>query len=121
MAVAVVIAGLGSSASASTPHRRRASDSGVGVTPKTVKVGVALIDYSCVKNFVDSIREHEDRVYRAFIADVNAKGGIAGRKIVPVFDSFCPVQSAGPLATCTKLTEDDKVFAVIGIVLRPVG
>ena len=53
-------------------------------------------------------------MYGAFIADLNAKGGINGRKIVPVYDTYCPLGSAGPLAVCTKFTDDDKVFAVIG-------
>jgi hypothetical protein len=120
VAAAVVVGGWTSSWSTSAALTdaagvRTASSTGaVGVTPKQVKVGVALIDYSCIKSFVDTIRTHEDKVYRAFIDDVNKKGGMAGRKIVPVFESFCPVQSAGVLAACTKLTEDDKVFAVIG-------
>ncbi len=87
---------------------------GVGVTPTSVKVGVALVDFNCVKNFVDSIRENQQQVYQAYIDDINAKGGIAGRKIDVVYDSYCPLGSAGPLAVCTKLTDDDKVFAVIG-------
>ena len=57
---------------------------------------------------------NQQQVYQAYIADINAKGGIAGRKIVPVYDSYCPLGSAGPLAVCTKFTDDDKVFAVIG-------
>ena len=92
-----------------------ASSSGaVGVSPKSLKVGIALVDYGCVKQFVDSIRVNEQQVYQAYISDINAKGGIAGRKIVPVYDSYCPLGSAGALAVCTKLTDDDKVFAVIG-------
>jgi ABC-type branched-subunit amino acid transport system substrate-binding protein len=86
----------------------------VGVTPKTIKVGIALVNFECIRNFVDSIREKQQQVYQAYIDNINAKGGIAGRKIVPVYDTYCPLGSAGPLAVCTKLTDDDKVFAVIG-------
>ncbi len=84
------------------------------MTPKTIKVGIALADFDCVKQFVDSIRVKQQQVYGAFISGINAKGGINGRKIVPVYDTYCPLGSAGPLAVCTKLTDDDKVFAVIG-------
>ncbi len=109
-------AGSPRSSTTAAPGRvRAASSSGaVGVTPKSLKLGIALVNYGCVKQFVDSIRVNEQQVYQAYIADINAKGGIAGRKIVPVYDSYCPLGSAGALAVCTKLTDDDKVFAVIG-------
>src|SRR5581483_2029361 len=67
-----------------------------------------------VRNFTDTIRENQDQVYSAYINDINQKGGIDGRKIVPFFESYCPVGSSGPLNVCTKLTEDDKVLAVLG-------
>jgi hypothetical protein len=107
--VMVLAAFGGSSAKISS-----SSKLGVGVTPTSVKVGIALADFDCVKSFVDSIRVHQEQVYQAYIDNINAKGGIAGRKIKPVYDSYCPLGSAGPLAVCTKLTDDDKVFAVIG-------
>lgn len=86
---------------------------GTGVTPTTVKIGVALVDFSCIEQFVDSIRVNQDRVYQAFIDDVNAHGGVAGRKIVPVYRSYCPITSAAALTLCTQFTEDDHVFAVM--------
>jgi ABC-type branched-subunit amino acid transport system substrate-binding protein len=105
--------------SASTTTKAQSSSSGstkpgVGVTPTEIKLGVALVDFECVKNFVDQIRVNQDQAYQAYIDDINAKGGIAGRKITPVYDTYCPLGSAGPLAVCTKLTDDDKVFAVMG-------
>ncbi len=105
---------IGSSSPEATTASSSSGNVGVGVTPKSIKVGIALANFDCVKNFVDSIREHQDQVYQAFIDNINAKGGIAGRKIKAVYDSYCPLGSAGPLAVCTKLTDDDKVFAVIG-------
>jgi len=102
------------SSSPTTARRSQSTTLGVGVTSTEIKIGIALVDFNCVKDFVDSIRLNQDQVYQAFIDDINAKGGIAGRKIVPVYDSYCPIGSAGPLAVCTKLTEDDKVFAVLG-------
>jgi len=102
------------SSSTTAPRAVQSTALGVGVTPTEIKLGVALIDFNCVKDFVDSIRINQDQVYQSFIDDVNAKGGINGRKIVPVYDSYCPIGTAGPLAVCTKLTEDDKVFAITG-------
>jgi ABC-type branched-subunit amino acid transport system substrate-binding protein len=103
--------GRGSSAPTRQPA---AASSQTGVTPKTIKVGIALTNFDCIKQFVDSIRLKQEQVYGAYVADINAKGGINGRKIVPVYDTYCPLGSAGPLAVCTKFTDDDKVFAVIG-------
>ena len=59
-------------------------------------------------------RVDEYKVYQAFIDDLNAKGGIAGRKIIPDYKTFCPIVPAPALALCTSFTEDDHVFAVLG-------
>jgi Periplasmic binding protein len=90
------------------------ADLGVGVTATTVKVGISLVDFTCIEQFVDQIRLNQQQVYQAFIDDINAHGGVAGRQIVPVYLSFCPIQNAQALTLCTKFTEDDKVFAVVG-------
>ncbi len=61
-----------------------------------------------------SIRENQDQVYDDFINYVNAHGGVAGRRIVPDYQMYCPIQSAQALSLCTSFTEDDHVFAVMG-------
>jgi ABC-type branched-subunit amino acid transport system substrate-binding protein len=106
----------GKSSHASTTARSGAQvpGLGVGVTPTEIKLGIALIDFNCVKDYVDSIRIGQDKVYQAFVDDINAKGGINGRKVVSVYDTYCPIGTAGVLSVCTKLTEDDKVFAITG-------
>ena len=98
-------------ATTSAPH---STAPGVGVTATTVKVGVALVDFNCIKPFVNQIRIDQDKNYQAFIDDINAQGGIAGRQIVPVYRSYCPIGNAQALTLCTQFAEDDKVFAVIG-------
>lgn len=87
---------------------------GQGVTATTIKMGVALVDFTCIQQFVDSIRINQQQNYQAFIDGVNKHGGINGRQIVPVYRSFCPINSSGALALCTKFADDDKVFAVLG-------
>ncbi len=117
LVLSVVLAALalgGRSSATALSSRPEASAAAAGVTPTQIKVGIALVDYKCVKDFVDSIREHEDQVYQAYVDDINAKGGISGRKVKAVYDTYCPLGSAAPLAVCTKFTDDDKVFAVIG-------
>ncbi|HLI72300.1 MAG TPA: ABC transporter substrate-binding protein [Acidimicrobiales bacterium] len=87
---------------------------GRGVTASTIKVGVSLVDFNCISQFVNQIRVNQDQVYQAFFNYVNSHGGVAGRKLVPDFQSFCPIGNAQALALCTKFAEDDGVFAVLG-------
>lgn len=87
---------------------------GVGVTAKTIKVGISLVDFTCIQQFVNQIRVNQNDNYNDFIKYVNDHGGVAGRTIVPDYQYFCPIQNAQALALCTKFTEDDHVFAVMG-------
>ena len=103
-----------SAVSTATTAGQQSTLAGVGVTPTTVRVGIALVDFSCIKQFVNMIRVDQDKVYQAFIDDINAHGGVVGRKIVPVYRSYCPVGNAQALSLCTQFAEDDKVFAVLG-------
>jgi hypothetical protein len=101
-------AGAASNAGASS------SAPGVGVTAHTVKVGVALVNFTCIEQYVNTIRTNQSKVYNAFIKYINTHGGVDGRKVVPDYQTFCPIQSGPALALCTQFTEDDHVFAVIG-------
>jgi ABC-type branched-subunit amino acid transport system substrate-binding protein len=89
---------------------------GVGVTADSVKVGIALIDFSQVRQFTDSVRSNSEqqKTYQIYVDYVNAHGGIAGRKIVPDYKFASPINSAQILSECTGFTEDDNVFAVVG-------
>jgi ABC-type branched-subunit amino acid transport system substrate-binding protein len=95
---------------------------GTGVTATQIKLGVTLIDYKCLPtSFVDSVYVNQPQAYNAFINNINEKGGINGRKIVPVFKYICPLQPTAAVATCTGLTDDSKVFAVVGSMYDPTG
>jgi ABC-type branched-subunit amino acid transport system substrate-binding protein len=87
---------------------------GPGVTPTTVKIGVTMVDFNCIKPFVEGVQIQQQEMYQLYIDYVNAHGGLAGHQIQPVYETYCPIGNAQALALCTKLTEDDKVFAVIG-------
>jgi ABC-type branched-subunit amino acid transport system substrate-binding protein len=109
--------GVGGADSPTTAAARVESTApGTGVTATTIKLGISLVDFSCIAQFVDSVRENQQQVYQAFIDDINARGGIDGRRIVADFKSYCPLSSAGDLnvALCTSFADDDKVFAVLG-------
>jgi hypothetical protein len=110
---ALMLASLSSPANASSSPGS-SSTLGVGVTAHTVKVGVALVNFTCIEQYVNQIRTKQPQVYNAFIKYINTHGGIAGRRIVPDYQSYCPIQSAPALALCTQFTEDAHVFAVVG-------
>jgi ABC-type branched-subunit amino acid transport system substrate-binding protein len=94
---------------------------GQGVTGDSIKLGLVQVDYSCIQDFVDFTRGDQEETYKVFVDDLNAKGGINGRKVEPVYRDFCPVGNAQALATCTSFTEDDKVFAVVGVFIDQSG
>ncbi len=110
-----------SSKPAPTNSRNESTELGRGVTADTIKLGVLTINWDCVEQFVDEIRPDEQQAYRIFIDDINAKGGINGRKIEGVFKKYCPIDIATELAACTSLTEDNEVFATIGNFYDPNG
>src|SRR5712671_6747055 len=124
-AIAVTVAACGSSnrsaggggapTTSSKPHVE-STVLGSGVTATTIKLGISLVDFTCVQQFVDSIRVNQQQTYQAYIDNINASGGINGRKIVPVFKTYCPLTSIADLNVqiCTAFTDDEKVFAVMG-------
>jgi ABC-type branched-subunit amino acid transport system substrate-binding protein len=106
------------STSATTP---KDTSLGTGVSATQIKVGVMMIDFSCIEQLVDSVEPDQQQAYQIFFDDINAKGGINGRKLVPVFKSYCPINLATEQTACTSLTDDDKVFAAIGTFYDPDG
>jgi hypothetical protein len=97
---------------------------GRGVTATTVKVGVAYISDAEAFNRALGAEVGEadaEAVFDAIVADINASGGIGGRKLVPVYAPY-EANSAEPYDTihqrvCTRMTQDDKVFAAIAAIV----
>jgi ABC-type branched-subunit amino acid transport system substrate-binding protein len=128
LAIVVVLAACGSSSKKGTPPAGTKAPSaqstalGTGVTANAIKLGISLTDFECIKGAIDFIRVNQEQNYQAYIDDINERGGINGRKIVPVFHRFCPIPDAARLVSiCTKFTDDDKVFAVMGNLFDPSG
>ncbi len=116
LATAVVLGLLASGAGAAGASVR-ADDS--AVTKDQIKVGNTYVDTASLKSRGINI-DHGDyeTSYKAVIDDINSKGGINGRKIVPVFAPINPIGTDPAQAACVKLTEDEKVFAVVGFFLN---
>jgi len=108
-------------AGASTTTTPKDTSLGTGVGATQIKVGVMMIDFSCIEKFVDAVEPEQQRAFQVYFDDINAKGGINGRKLVPVFKTYCPINLATELTACTSLTDDNHVFAAIGTFYDPSG
>jgi ABC-type branched-subunit amino acid transport system substrate-binding protein len=121
VAALVGLAGLGVGVASRSADAAAASQPAQGVTDSTIKLGLVQPDYDCIKDFVDFNRGDQEKTYKVFVDDLNAHGGILGRKVEPVYRDFCPIGNAQALAACTSFTEDDKVFAVVGVFIDQSG
>lgn len=91
--------------------------SDVGVTPTTIKVGLGILDTGGASKFAPGAAsaspDDQKAVYNAYIAELNANGGIYGRKVIPSYVTYDPLSADSMRAACVKWTEDEKVFAVM--------
>jgi ABC-type branched-subunit amino acid transport system substrate-binding protein len=97
--------------------RAASSDTTQGVTKDSIKVGIALVDFTAIKDFVDYTFGDTQKIAQVFVDDINKNGGVDGRKIIPVYKKYPPIPGGkpDPLSLCTAWAEDDKVFAVLGV------
>ncbi len=101
---------------ATTPAgTRTASDR--GVTPDSIKLGIMNTSADAIG---DLGTEYKGRtmaeISKPFIDEVNAQGGINGRKVVPAYTGFNPASADSMLAACVEQAEDKKVFAALALV-----
>jgi ABC-type branched-subunit amino acid transport system substrate-binding protein len=103
--------------------RASSSSTTQGVTKDSIKVGIALVDYSAIKDFVDYNHGDQKAIAQSYVDSINKSGGINGRKIIPVFKEYPPIPGGkpDPLSLCTSWAEDDKVFAVLGVFIDFTG
>jgi hypothetical protein len=88
-----------------------------GVTAKTISVGIPYVDFVALHALGVTIDEGNfPDAYGAIIANMNKNGGVDGRQIVAHYFKFNPSVPASVTASCSQLTEDDKIF----IALSPV-
>ena len=99
------------------------TDLGQGVTADSIKVGIAIIDYTAIADFVDFARGDQQATAQVFVDYINENGGVGGRMIEPVYKTYPPIPGMEPsaLSLCTAWTEDDEVFAVLGVFIDFTG
>lgn len=111
----------GGGAAAQTPAQRAAAQqqpltaSDVGVTPTTIKIGFLIAQVGGLDGagFALGLRTDIEQVIKAYVDDINARGGIHGRKVIYVTTKVDPLSASNQRAACLKMTEDEKVFAVL--------
>ncbi len=92
-----------------------AADSSQGVSTSTIQVGIPYIDFASLKAVGVNLDEGNwADAYNALIANINAHGGVNGRKLVPHMLAVNPTGSTAAVTACTQLVEDDHVFVVLG-------
>jgi hypothetical protein len=91
-----------------------ATQSGNGVTSTSIKIGITYPDVAAIASIINVNPGNYQVAYTTLINQINSRGGINGRKIVPVFAPVDPLGTSGAATACTHLTEDENVFAVLG-------
>jgi hypothetical protein len=87
-----------------------------GVTNDTIKIGLSYIDLQALaqSGIIRMDNGDYEKVIKTLVDDVNANGGINGRKLEAVPVKYSAIDSTTQLTACTQLTEDEHVFAVLG-------
>src|ERR1700722_367624 len=101
-----IVAGTGPASAATAPPQ--------AVTATTIRVGIPYVDLAAVRQFGITLDQGSfPDAYNAIIANLNAQGGINGRKLVPYLVAVNPVGTGPAITACTQLAEDDAVFVAI--------
>jgi branched-chain amino acid transport system substrate-binding protein len=90
--------------------------SATGVTADTIKLAFTYPDLESLakSGLVKVSHGSYPDVIKVLVDDINANGGINGRKLDVIPEKFGVVAASDMLAACTKVTEDEKVFMVLG-------
>jgi hypothetical protein len=88
-----------------------------GVTASTITVAFALADLGGVSKVGFSVPGFDPKQQAAydqtFVDNANAHGGIFGRKIVPVYVKYDPLEESTEDAACLAATQDHTIFAAV--------
>lgn len=93
--------------------QRTASDT--GITRDTISLGVLIPSDNSSEaggSFSDVIGDPKKQ-WQAYVDELNAKGGINGRRVVPVYREYDGLDLDAQRAACVFLTEQAKVFAIV--------
>lgn len=109
--------GTAAGGSTGTPPDARSAP---GVTATEVRLGITYFvngDAAARAAGANITRGDEKKNWQAVVDEVNARGGVAGRRVVPVYYAY-DAQSTQTMESqeqeaCTAFTQDTRVFAVV--------
>ncbi len=87
-----------------------------GVTADTITVAVAQLDLDLIRaaGLADVNHGDYELIWRTFVDDINTRGGINGRQLELLYDTYDVLVPAEQEALCTRFAEDEEVFALLG-------
>lgn len=110
--------GAGSSTGTSGTNARTASGGGpTAGDASPIKIGFTLFDVAGAGKLGFAIGvdpEQEQKSWQAYVDYANSTGGINGRKITPVWSKYDVTNGDSQQKSCLELTQDNRVFAVLG-------
>jgi hypothetical protein len=113
-AAAALVTALGSMLAVGPTAAGASSPADQGVTATTISVGLPYVNFVALQSLGVTINDGSfPDAYNAVIANINAHGGVDGRKLVLHLVEMNPAVPASATSSCTQLTEDDKVFVSI--------
>ncbi|MCK9901833.1 hypothetical protein CC117_22420 [Parafrankia colletiae] len=87
-----------------------------GVTGSTIRVGIQVLDAKVLTAAgLPTASVDLAGILRSFVDDMNARGGVNGRRIEPVFRTTNPIDQTAMRADCLAWSRDEKVFAVLTV------
>lgn len=92
-----------------------------GVTADTITIAVLSPDFEKIRKLFGVKLDNQDSkpVMQPLIDNLNANGGINGRRVAVVYRKFLPVGASDADRVCVEVTEDIGVFAVLGGFVGP--
>ena len=112
--IASIVVVLGSTLVSGSTQAGASSPADQGVTSTTIKIGISVINFAALQAVGVTLNDgnYQDAV-SALTANMNAHGGVDGRKIVPYFVEMNPASASSINSSCSELTQDDKAFIVL--------
>jgi Periplasmic binding protein len=87
-----------------------------GVTADTIKLGLSYPDLEALakQGLIKVDNGDYAKIGQVLVDDINKNGGVNGRKIELAIAKYSVLEPSAQTAACTQLTEDDKVFLILG-------
>ena len=116
LASACSSSGNKTSATSASSGSEKLTATAKGVTADSIKIGFSYPDLALLAKtgLLNIDNGPYEPIIKSIVDDVNKGGGINGRKLVLTTAPYNVLGTTAQVASCTKLTEDDQVFAVIG-------